>query len=365
MLITPQTTKLRWNATIKKTYVDLGYSFTKMGEYFNVQIQDLKKSSSARIKYVCDYCGEIKENSFNHYNTSIETSFTKKDCCKDCLSLKTQETSIQLYGGKSAFSSKETHDKKKETMIARYGVENPMHIPEFIQKQQDTLMENYNVTNPMFSKEIKERVVETNLKKYGYDHPSKNNAVKQKTIDTHLERYGGMGMGSSEIAPKISATIMSLYGVESPLLIEGVTEKRKEALMKMSREPLSKQQTFIHSVSGGDLNYPLGQYLLDIALVDQKIAIEYDGGGHDLSVKLGKVTKEQFKIREKKRENYLKSKGWQTIRIVSNSDKLPNKDELRDIVNDNIKTLQETKYLVSIKLNIEDKEGLNLYKVSI
>ena len=56
----------------------------------------------------------------------------------------------------------------------------------------------------------------------------------------------------------------------------------------------SKQQLYIHSLLGGELNYCTGKCFLDIAFLDEKIYLEYDGGGHDLSVKLGNMSKEEF-----------------------------------------------------------------------
>ena len=68
-------------------------------------------------------------------------------------------------------------------------------------------------------------------------------------------------------------------------------------------------------------------YSLDIAFPDLEIAISYDGGGHNLSVKLGNKTEEEFNQEEIIRNNILKRNGWKQIHIISINDKLPS-DEI-------------------------------------
>jgi hypothetical protein len=54
----------------------------------------------------------------------------------------------------------------------------------------------------------------------------------------------------------------------------------------------------------------------------------YDGGGHDISMKVkGGLTQEEFIKSERKRELFIKSRGFSIIRIISKDDLLP-KDEI-------------------------------------
>lgn len=48
---------LHWNSKIKKHYVDLGYTYTKMKDEFYVDVRDLTNSSMVDVNVKCDYCG--------------------------------------------------------------------------------------------------------------------------------------------------------------------------------------------------------------------------------------------------------------------------------------------------------------------
>jgi len=56
----------------------------------------------------------------------------------------------------------------------------------------------------------------------------------------------------------------------------------------------SYPQRYICNLLNGELNYPIGNLSLDIALLDNKIYIEYDGSGHDLRVVRGQLTEKEF-----------------------------------------------------------------------
>lgn len=63
-------------------------------------------------------------------------------------------------------------------------------------------------------------------------------------------------------------------------------------------------------------------------LIDEKINLEYQGSGHNLDVKLGNMTEEEFLKKEISRFYYLKSKGWRMIEVVSKTDTLPSKEDI-------------------------------------
>ena len=92
---------------------------------------------------------------------------------------------------------------------------------------------------------------------------------------------------------------------------------------------------------------------LDIAFPEEQIYVEYNGGGHNLQVKLGKLSEKEFKIKEIRRYQYLKSLGWKQIEINSPNDCLPNDEELLSCVLEGINLLKTT--------NI-NHHTINLYK---
>lgn len=96
----------------------------------------------------------------------------------------------------------------------------------------------------------------------------------------------------------------------------------------------SSQQKHIAKLLNGDLNYRINNYFLDIYLKRDKICIEYDGSGHNLSVLFGVKTKDEFSKEEKDREDFITSSGIKIIRLISKKDKLPDDTEILEIIDE-------------------------------
>lgn len=76
---------------------------------------------------------------------------------------------------------------------------------------------------------------------------------------------------------------------------------------RVNGQPVSKPQLALHQLIGGELNYRVGRYAIDIAFPDTMVAIEYDGWyWHN----------EQH---DQKRDAKLKEQGWRILRIKSES----------------------------------------------
>jgi hypothetical protein len=78
---------------------------------------------------------------------------------------------------------------------------------------------------------------------------------------------------------------------------------------------------------------------LDIAFPEDKIYVEYNGGGHNLGVKIGNISEKEFKTKEIKRYKYLKSLGWKQIEINSPNDYLPEDEEIISSISNGINCL--------------------------
>lgn len=148
---------------------------------------------------------------------------------------------------------------------------------------------------------VKDSRVNTFLANYGVDNPMKNKAVQDKAKRTNNLRYGG----------------------DNPLNSKKVIEKQKQTLYKNGTQPCPTQQNYLYNLLGGKLNYPVSYLSLDIAFPEEMIYLEYDGSGHDLSVKYGDLTQEEFNKKERNRRYFLKSKKWDEIRIISRKDYIP------------------------------------------
>lgn len=100
----------------------------------------------------------------------------------------------------------------------------------------------------------------------------------------------------------------------------------KDVFIKYNMVPTSRGQRYIAKLLGAELNIPIGYYFADIVL-DDKIIIEYDGGGHNLSVLRGNVTQKQFDEAEAVRSSYMFSKGYKILRISSPSEYFPEDEQ--------------------------------------
>lgn len=106
-------------------------------------------------------------------------------------------------------------------------------------------------------------------------------------------------------------------------------ENMRKALKRNGFVPTSRQQIYIYNlIDNVELNYLVKYYFLDIAFLEEKIYIEYDGGLHDGAVKFGALTEKEFEHKQFIRSNFLFKNGWKEIRIISKDDLLPTKDEI-------------------------------------
>ena len=93
--------KVKWNAKNKKHYEELGYIYTKIGDEFEVKVEDLTKGSNVKVEYICDNCGDKKSITFNNYNRVVKED--RKTYCNKC--------SILLYGVKNQKRTKLSKSK--------------------------------------------------------------------------------------------------------------------------------------------------------------------------------------------------------------------------------------------------------------
>ena len=189
--------------------------------------------------------------------------------------------------------------------------------------------------------EFKEKQKKTMMQKYGAEHPMRVPSIRKKIESTNLEKYGHRcTLGSKE-----------------------VYEKALKTKYKNGNVATSTQQEYICNLYNGTLNYPCSNYSLDIVL--DNIDIEYDGGGHNLSVKLGNTTQEEFDKKEIARNNIIKREGYKQIRIISSKDYLPSDeillqmlDQAKEYFNTTNHTWIEYNIDTSTMRNAEHKDGI-------
>lgn len=297
-----QFVKVKWNSKNKAHYSSLGYIWTKKGEEFLVDVQDLTHGSKIYIEIICDYCGEEFLKLYNNYAKG--RLIIQKDACEKCSVIKKEEAILEKYKTNSII----------EIMNLKYGQEKTE------QWKQNFIDNNRHLG---FTKESRLKSKQTMLERYGVEHPIQNDLIKNKI--SHTKYVNG-------------------------------------------NQILSKQQKYINRFINGEVNYQVDNYFLDIAIPEKKIYIEYDGGGHDLSVKLGNLSEEEFKNREICRTNKLYSLGWRCIRIISKKDLLPKDKILNDLILNATKKLENNIYvktiIIDFGVNIENNNFGRLRRIS-
>ena len=168
-------------------------------------------------------------------------------------------------------------------------------------KVKQTVKKRYNVDSVSQLESVKNKVKETLLKKYNVEHALQSDIFKNRAIETTKKRYGVK------------------HALQSP----EIRQKVNETLCKNGVRKTSLQQLYLHSLYNGEINYPIKYYATDICFPEEKLYIEYDGGGHFLRATLGHMTQEEFDQKEIIRNNVIKREGYKQMRIISSKDKLP------------------------------------------
>lgn len=210
------------------------------------------------------------------------------------------------------------------------------------------------------------RTITEVYKTYGVENYSSTNECKLKVKDSLLKHYGYDNCAKIiEIQNKIKTTNLQRYGYENPMQSPEVKAKANETLCKNGTQKTSKQQFYLHSLYGGEINYPISYYATDICFPEEKIYCEYSGGGHSLRVTLGSLTQEEFDHKEIIRNNVLRKEGYRKMEIISLNDKLPSDTillQMLDISKNYFNTTQHSWITFdidqSLMFNAENKDGV-------
>lgn len=198
MLIT-KTVVVKWNSKTKKYYENLGYTYTKMRDTFEIKVEHLKDSSSELIEVQCDYCNKIFSRKWVQHFRYSNKSRLDKDACKDCGQKKNLETQMKVYGGYIVADK----ERMKKAMLEKHGVENPFQSEEIKKKIKETNLAKHGVEYSSQRKDVIEKRKATCVEKYGYDNHAKSpewiarhsgnksHAWKGGTIKIPRERHRG------------------------------------------------------------------------------------------------------------------------------------------------------------------------------
>lgn len=308
MAILSETVKIKlWGANIKH-FNDLGYD-GKAKDFIEVKVKDLQKGSNVKIQVQCDYCGKIFTRSYARYIQSISTC--GKYACQECRYIKCEQYNLEHYGTKAYTSTEEFKEKSRKKCIEKYGADSYAKTDEGKERKKNTMLKRYGVESASQNPEIREKARQTCIERYGTPYPIQLPVFQEKAEQTCLKKYG----------------------VRRASQLPEIKEKVRKTMSENHKVNTSSQQVYLHNLFGGFLNYPISGYNADICFPDEKLVIEYNGGGHNLCVKTGIITQEEFDQKEIIRHNVLKKMGYKTMEIKSDRDKLPNDEILLKMLN--------------------------------
>lgn len=96
MLVENQFVEVRWNNKTRNHYEELGYTFSKSGDYFQARVEDLTSGSKIKIKIICDFCNLEIERQYGNYLRQVSESGTASvihyDTCTKCYNQKAKLT---------------------------------------------------------------------------------------------------------------------------------------------------------------------------------------------------------------------------------------------------------------------------------
>ena len=257
--------KVKKRKTTEAWYKSKGYD-TSCKE-FVVDVKDLYIGATVKVKCQCDFCNKI------FYRKASKVCFKTIHSCNDkkCKNELRKLTCLEKFGVENVNKCKEIKQKSSDTFKKRYGKDSPIH-EEFINKRKATNKEKYGNEG-------------------GYRHEI-SSKIRSKIVNTMINNY--LNARCRKGGKKVIASAMQVHVCE---LLDGI------------------------------LNYELNGKFIDIALIDCKIAIEYDGGGHSY---WNQVHGNFDSIRD---EEFFKL-GWKMIRIKNNRDCIfPNDDQLLKLIN--------------------------------
>lgn len=401
-------------------FLELGYE-VKKGDVINVPPQHLKEGSHLHVIVLCDVCKKPMEREYRDYLAKHTYDMDCCTECKYIKSKQTNRviygtdnpaqseevkekmkvTNLQRYGVENASSAPEIKQKRSQTFMDRYNCKNPGESKDFQDKQRQTMLARYGVGNPMKSEAIRNKAKQTNLLRYGVESPMQNKEIQARVQETCAERYGVINpFMSDDIKIKIQETLMEKYQVTNPFASDEIKEKIRQTNIKkygvpyimQSKEmqektkqnnllkygvehvmqnpeinakarktmrqngtcPTSQPQLQLYEMikdryPEAELNYPFSTCSLDIfvCIDGVKIDCEYDG-----------YFWHSNQQRDIKRDKYLQSQGFKTLRVRSGH-KLPTEEELFSAIDYLVNTEHHFKEIVLSDWKdpqLEDKE---------
>lgn len=287
MLVPNQLIEIKMRKNYIEHYQQLGYD-VKPGDIISVPPEHLTNGSDNVVHVICDGCGKDISQPYKRY---IERHKHGLDVCNQCKFLKSKQTNLQKYGCDHPAKSEEVKAKARSTCQEKYGGNGSMSSQIVRLKSQQTNLKKYGVSHRMQRQEEYDRFKQTMLDKCGVENPSQLDEIKEKKKNTCLKHFG----------------------VDSPAKSSVIQAKIRETMSANGSVATSSQQIKLYNIikekyPDAELNYPFSNCSLDIFLCvnGTPIDVEYDCWYFH-----------QDALKDLKRDKFLQSHGFKTLRIRS------------------------------------------------
>lgn len=328
MIVPNQKIKVKWCSSNVSWYKEKGYIYTKFGDEFEVDAEDLPLCSHYKIKVVCSYCNQEYETPFVQH---IKSEANLGDCCKKCHLLKAAKTCNKKYGVDNPFQSEICKEKSKQTCKDKYGVEFASQSEKVKDKISKTNLERYGYSCAISSPMIKAKAEKTTFDKFGVKNVFELQETQEKIRKTNEEKYGVKYISQvPEICEKIKTTNIERYGVPYTTQVPEVIRKMRESLYKNGNVPTSKNEKMLcdllKKMYGEDNcfeNFALDRINFDCLLIvgENKIDIEYDGW----------YWHKNNQEHDKRRNYYVLKQGYKVLRFRANND-IPTENQIKEAI---------------------------------
>jgi len=206
----------------------------KIGDNIKINIEDLPFGSHNIITAVCDNCGKEKNMEYRTYLKN--TNNNKIDYhCKNCSTIRIQETLFKKYGHNHALQCDEFKNKASDTLFDNYGVRHPIASDKIRKKFNKTMIKKYGVKNALENEKILSKLKDKTFRKYGMYYVE-TDEFKNKSKITCLEKYGAeCATGDLDVQLKRMKTCLEKYGVTHHFQNKEILDKSLISGLKMKK----------------------------------------------------------------------------------------------------------------------------------
>lgn len=282
MLIENQYIEVSWHSQSKKHYIKKGYIFTKYKDKFFVRAEDLTKTSKAKVKVICDYCGKEYEMNWYHYKLDVLDKNTNC-CCYNCRHIKRYTNDIE---------------KRRNCLYQKALKKCQENNYQFI-SPKDNIINNISIVqyqcpiHGLQEMRINNLIQGKKCPKCNKDNARNRYKLNKKEVERRIEQYGSIVLNSDDYinqdcknlkiicirCGKIFQTSLSDFTQHEGQICKNCSKCESKGEIKIRMYLESNNINFIQEKWFSDCR-DIKPLPFDFYLPDYNICIEFDGEQH-------------------------------------------------------------------------------------